>query len=91
MKLSSILNLSIPAMSKPELFKSRKFWLAIIEIVVGAIIAIRPEFEPVRIELIAVSAVVVSLAIGGFALEDIAIAFKTGERNPKYTETPPVA
>ena len=71
-------------LSKPELFKSRKFWLSIIGLLADVVVAFIPEFEPVRIEMITSITAIVGLVIGGYALEDVAIAFKTGARNPKY-------
>ena len=71
-------------LSKPELFKSRKFWTAIIGLLADVIVAFVPDLEPVRIELITSITVIVGLVIGGYGIEDAAIAFKTGVRNPKY-------
>lgn len=67
-----------------SLFKSRKFWVAVIGLVVDIAIALVPDFEPIRMELMVLATTLVGLVIGGYAAEDITIAFKTGERNPKY-------
>lgn len=66
------------------LFKSRKFWVAAIGLVLDIAIALIPDFEPIRMELMVLSTTIIGLVIGGFAAEDVTIAFKTGERNPKY-------
>ena len=76
-------------LSNIPLFKSRKFWVAAIGLVLDIAIALIPDFEPIRMELMVLATTLVGLVIGGFAAEDVVIAFKTGERNPKYTETPP--
>lgn len=67
------------------LFKSRKFWLAIIGIAVDIAIALIPELEAVRAELILVWSAMIMIAINGYAQEDKVLAEKTGQRNPKYT------
>jgi hypothetical protein len=77
--------LSLPA--KPDIFKSRKFWTAIIGLMFDVAIAYIPEFEPIRTELILSCTVIVGLVIDGFAREDRAIAAQTGKRNMKYGVT----
>ena len=77
--------LSLPA--KPDLFKSRKFWVAVIGLMFDVIVAYIPELEPVRAELILSCTVMVGLVIDGYAREDRAIAAQTGKRNTKYGTT----
>jgi len=67
-----------------SLFKSRKFWLAVIGIIVDIGIALVPELEAVRAELILVNSFMIGLAINGYAQEDKILAEKTGVRNAKY-------
>jgi len=66
------------------LFKSRKFWLAVIGIVIDIVIALIPELEAVKAELILVNSFMVGMVIKGYADEDKVLAEKTGLRNSKY-------
>lgn len=77
--------LSLPA--KPDIFKSRKFWTAIIGLVFNVVVAYIPELESIRAELILSCTVIVGLVIDGYSREDRAIAAQTGKRNIKYGVT----
>jgi len=70
--------------SLPPLFKSRKYWAAIIGVLVSGIVAYIPELEAVQSEMILFCTVIFGLVIHGYAEEDKAIAAQTGKRHPKY-------
>lgn len=52
------------------LLKSRKFLTAVLGLLVDVIIALLPDLEPVRLELLAVVTAVSSILIGAIAYED---------------------
>jgi hypothetical protein len=68
----------------PAIFKSRTMQTEIIGFIVALIMYAIPELEPHRTELAQILLVCTQVVAARFAGEDIAVAFRTGERNEKY-------
>jgi hypothetical protein len=67
-----------------DLFKSRKWWAMVVGLVMMAIVHFVPDLAENADQLTESILIVVGLLIGGYALEDSAVAFRSGEHNPKY-------
>jgi uncharacterized membrane protein len=67
-----------------DVFKSKRFWSAVVGLVFLVAGAFHPEVE-VNAEMFQEALlVIVGLLIGGYALEDAAAALKSGKRADKY-------
>ncbi len=67
-----------------DLFKSRKFWVMVVGMVMMAAVNYIPELEENTTQLTDAVLIVISLVIGGYAAEDTVAAFKSGKRAAKY-------
>ena len=76
--------MNVPTISKPNVLKSRKFWTMLIEAAFIIFVSLVPELEQTAPQLIEASVIVAGLVIGGYAAEDMAAAYKTGNINEKY-------
>ena len=68
----------------PTIFKSKRFCTMLFEAIFLIVVSIVPELEEVAPQLIEASVVVAGLLIGGYSLEDVAVAFKAGTEKEKY-------
>lgn len=59
-----------------EIFKSRRFWSAVLGLLFMVLVSFVPALEPYRDTLIAAATVVIGLLIGGYAAEDVAEAWR---------------
>lgn len=75
------------SLSNIDLFKSRKFWSALLSLIFMVVVAFVPDLESHAAQLIDAALIVVSLVIGGFAIQDGAQAFVTGKT--KYDRAAP--
>lgn len=66
--------------TKPSLFKSRKFWLAVATLSADVIVYLVPVFEPIHTELIEVITAVGVALIAAIAAEDFAFWFGAGKQ-----------
>lgn len=58
-----------------DLFKSKRFWTMVLTSLVSFVVSIVPALENVRGELLTVFLVIGGILVGGYSLEDAAIAF----------------
>lgn len=58
-----------------DLFKSKRFWTMVLTSLVSFVVSIVPQLENVRGELLTVFLVIGGILVGGYSLEDAAIAF----------------
>jgi hypothetical protein len=70
----------------PDILKSRTMQTEIIGFIVALILYAIPDLEPHRADLAEILLVCTQVLALRFAGEDIAVAFKTGERNDKYDQ-----
>ena len=80
MNLPSLPNL--PA--KPNIMKSKRFWVILATMVADMIIALYPDFEPIRLNLIEAVTIAGMFLAGLYGIEDVAIAFRSGIEKIKY-------
>jgi hypothetical protein len=71
-------------MKNVTIIKSKRFWTMIVEALFLLLVSVIPELEEFAPELIEASVIVAGLVIGGYSLEDAAIAFKAGVEKDKY-------
>lgn len=60
----------------PPIFRSKRFWSALLGVVFMVIVAFVPELEGDQQLLISAITVVIGLLIGGYSAEDVATALK---------------
>jgi len=68
-----------------EIFKSKRFWTALLGIISMVLVAFVPELEPHMETLVPGILGVIGLLIGGYTAQDIVVAYN-GET--KYTSKP---
>lgn len=69
-----------------DIWKSRRFWSAIMALVVMVVYNYAPDLE-IEPELLTEGVLaILGLLVGGYALEDVVIAAKSGKRAAKYEE-----
>ena len=73
-----------------DLFKSRKFWTMAVGLIMMVVVNYVPELEENANQLTETVLIIIMMVVGGFALEDTAVAFKSGKRSEKYTPKPKV-
>jgi hypothetical protein len=78
------LNLSLPKINIPGLFKSRRFWVAVITAIVDVAIMTWPEVEGHRAQLIEASTIIAMFLVGGYSLEDAIRMWQVGAEKEKY-------
>jgi hypothetical protein len=74
----------LQAVKIPGALKSKRFWTMLLEAMFLVAVSVVPELEVYAEQLIEASVIVAGLVIGGFSLEDAAVAFKAGEHKEKY-------
>ncbi|MHC4649062.1 MAG: hypothetical protein ACYTBJ_26720 [Planctomycetota bacterium] len=71
-------------LSMPTVLKSKRFVTMLFEALFILVVALVPDLEQYAAQLIEASVVVAGLLIGGYSLEDAAVAFRTGVEKEKY-------
>jgi hypothetical protein len=71
-------------MRNHDIFKSRRFWSAVMAVVVMLVYNYLPDLEVDPDMLTQGLLAVVGVLLGGYALEDVVIAAKSGSRASKY-------
>lgn len=68
----------------PGALRSKRFWTMVFEALFLVLVSIVPDLEAYAPELINASVIVAGLVIGGYAIEDAAVAYKSGTEKEKY-------
>jgi len=77
---------NLPNVTLPGVLKSKRFWTMLFESAFLIVVSIVPELEEFAPQLIQASVIVAGVVIGGYSLEDAAVAFRAGSEKSKYVD-----
>ena len=69
-----------------ELLRSKRFWAALLGVLVIIVSAINPNAGLSLEDATEAILIIIGLLVGGYAVEDVARAARSGEQKQKYTK-----